>query len=220
MPTRLFTSSSGTAFSPEKNASLPCDGLVNCATILRSVVLPDPLCPTSATHSPGSISSEIPRSARRIPYRFSMSLNCIRRPLPGTLADALAPWLPEEVGCGVATRDRSALNQIAQQLLRATALQCIFLVGDGSSLAPQFESKQSVFERVQIGIHFALNSLDGRSREGWWSRCDLGLCGLCRALSFAALRSWRRRRSGHNLRNWLTHEQRDAYGENRREPAQ
>jgi hypothetical protein len=64
--------------------------------------------------------------------------------------DALAGWLPGKVECGVPTGARSALNQIAQQLLRTTALECVFLVRDCSSLSPQFEAQQRVFERVEV----------------------------------------------------------------------
>src|ERR1700686_2858508 len=138
MPTRLFTSSSEMGFSPAKNAISPREGCVSCAAILSSVVFPEPLWPTSATHSPAAIVSVTPRNARRIPYRFSTSLNWIRNPLAGSLPGPLPVPPFGRDASGVDTRDGSALDQIAKQLLGATALQRILRVRDCAGLAPQF----------------------------------------------------------------------------------
>ncbi len=69
-------------------------------------------------------------------------------------------------GFGADTPDGSALDQIAQQLLRATALLGILLVGDGAGLAAQFDAQEGVLQGFQVRIHFLRYLLDWRSADG------------------------------------------------------
>src|SRR6266852_5860663 len=62
---RCFTAAADRAVEPEKNVSWPLEGRASSAVIFRSVVFPEPLWPTRATHSPAPISSETPRNAMR-----------------------------------------------------------------------------------------------------------------------------------------------------------
>jgi hypothetical protein len=57
----------GECGSARGERKLAPEGRASSAVILSSVVLPEPLWPTSATHSPAPISSETPRRAMRIP---------------------------------------------------------------------------------------------------------------------------------------------------------
>ena len=57
----------GIANPLEKNCTRPEVGRERSAAILKSVVLPDPFGPTSATHSPAAIASETSRSANNTP---------------------------------------------------------------------------------------------------------------------------------------------------------
>ena len=58
----------------------PREGFINSAAIRSRVVFPAPLCPKSATNSPGRISSEMARNAARDPNRFSTFWNEIPKP--------------------------------------------------------------------------------------------------------------------------------------------
>src|ERR1700723_3589374 len=50
----------------------PRDGFIRRAAIRNRVAVPAPLCPKSATNSPGSMSSEIFRNAALFRNRFSL----------------------------------------------------------------------------------------------------------------------------------------------------
>src|ERR1700730_14625193 len=84
----------------------------------------------------------------------------------------LGPSLGKDL-CGVATRGGSALDQIAEQLLRATALPGVLFVRNCACLAAQFDAQESVLERVQIRVDFLVD-LFGE----WRLSCRRG-CG-CR----------------------------------------
>ena len=58
----------------------PRDGFIRRAAIRNRVVFPAPLCPKSATNSPGSMSSEMARNAARVPNRFSTFWKEIPKP--------------------------------------------------------------------------------------------------------------------------------------------
>src|SRR6266478_4993161 len=77
------------------------------------VVLPEPLRPASATHSPGAISSETRRSAYSPPYLLSI----FSQQRPMRRANDCVTVLPH--GCDLRIVNApSASNQIAQHLFR------------------------------------------------------------------------------------------------------
>ena len=131
-------------------------------------------------------------------------------PLPG-------PPFGEDAG-GVDTRDGSALNQIAQHLLRATPLQRVLLIRNCARLAPQFETQQGIFQGVQIRVHFLLDAFHGRDRRRRGGSLGLRLRGAL--LCFAAFRTRRWCGFGCDFGNRLAHQQCNTYSENCRKPAE
>src|ERR1700735_2383819 len=59
---------------------VPREGFIRSAAIRSRVVFPAPLCPRSATNSPGRMSSEMARNAAREPKRFSIFWSEIPKP--------------------------------------------------------------------------------------------------------------------------------------------
>src|SRR5882762_9430429 len=131
--------------------------------------------------------------------------------------------------CGAATPDGSALNQFAQHLFGAAALPGVLLVTNCSRLAAQFDAQESVFERVEVGVHFLLD-ISGewnrwcKRRRRFWRRCRCWRAWLWlgRALRLGPSwsRGWRRRRGIRNRQNGLTDQQCHAHGKNRSEASE
>src|ERR1700687_702542 len=125
--------------------------------------------------------------------------------------------------CGVATRGGSALEQIAAQLLRATALAGILLVRNCARLAAQFDAQESVLERVEVRVDFLLDLFGewNLSRRCRW-RCRGTRLHLRGAFRLVASRSWGRRRGrgGGYGQNGLPQQQSNSDGKNRREAAE
>src|ERR1700686_2403557 len=111
-------------------------------------------------------------------------------------AAPLGPPLGKDA-CGVATPGGSALDQIAEQLFRATALPGVLLVRNCARLAAQFDTQKSVLERVEVRVDFLLDLFGECNR---WCGGGGGGARLClrRPLRLAPSRSWgwRRRRCG------------------------
>src|SRR5580692_6348093 len=122
--------------------------------------------------------------------------------------------------------DGSALDQVAQQLLGAAPLQRILGVGDGARLAPQFQTQQSVFERVKIRVHFPRDHFDrrhrGRRRRSG-RRFGLRRGALAFALRLASLGGGNRRRGRKSRPLYdalLAQKQSHADRKDRRKPAE
>src|SRR6266478_2380753 len=124
------------------------------------VVLPEPLRPASATHSPGAISSETRRSAYSPPYLLSI----FSQQRPMRRANDCVTVRPH--GCDLRIVNApSASNQIAQHLFRARAFPCVFFFGNRARLSPQLQAKHLIFQRVEARSHRGIHLRKCRRRR-------------------------------------------------------
>src|SRR5262249_32274209 len=139
--------------------SVPAVGRTSRAAIRSSVVLPEPFRPAKTRHSLLAISSETPRKAYRVPYRLSILSKRMAGPDAGLFTAHPRPAISRQ------TPWRLASQQIAQDLLRATAFLRVFLLGNGAGLSPQLQPEKPLLESVQAGAHLLIYLLQVGSRH-------------------------------------------------------
>ena len=119
---------------PAVNRTLPRVGDASNAAIRSKVVFPAPFAPNSATNSPESIWSEMPRKATNDPNRLSTLSKEI--PKEGTAAREVAGVTGKAL--------RLASHQIAEHFLHLLPLALVIVLGDGPRLAPQLQTEKTV----------------------------------------------------------------------------
>ena len=112
-----------------------------------SVVFPAPLGPSSATNSPGWISSETPRKATRNPNRFSTRSN--RKPQHRMPGEGDVPGADKAI--------RSILYQIMQELLDTRVFAGILLFANRAGLAAQFKTEEAFLHLVETAMNFTVH---------------------------------------------------------------
>src|SRR5208282_4123000 len=129
--------------------TLPLVGVIRSAAMRRRVVLPAPFGPSSATNSPGRISSETARRATNGPKRFSTRSKEMPRLGVSCTAEADVALVADK---GI----RSASHEIAQDFLHALAFADVVFFADRSGFAAQDEAEENVLQLVEAAANFLL----------------------------------------------------------------
>ena len=130
--------------------SSPEEGRTRPAAILSRVVFPEPLRPASATHSPGTTSKRMRRSADKC-------------------AESLFNIFEANAGGRKTARcHQSASNEIAQDFFGAGPLRGVLGVGDGAGLVAELQPEQLLFQIVEAGGHGGVDVFQRRGGGSGW----------------------------------------------------